>query len=657
LLCAGLLIQSTCASSVCAQWVKLKDFGKAVVSVYFIDLPGPPRIGFVSTVGSDDVGDVWRTTDGGISWSKSHLSLPTEIIYQFTFKDTSVGWFSSWFGYVYKTIDGGLTWTRVSLPPASFNAIHYHAATKLLFVTGENGQVDYVSSDEGTTWSNYSWGNPKGGSMTGYGGMAFNDALSGIVASSHDHDQYLYTFDGGVTWTASTLQDVGGEQPTGIPGTKTYLTLDWGLGGIDRSDDGGVSWKFGPRLPSLHNLILEGGVPMLSYQSNAKDGIFISLDTGKSFTQICGPSAVNGIRSYVKGYTIYASDADAYYTAKSTSLWMNVIDPQHLGGPRPQLASDTIRMMSSPCGSPDTTVRYTLSANCSGQLTKAVLVGSPAIHLKSVPTLPHDVVAGDSLILNYSPGGLSNDTAFLKLTFVNSVETFDTTIIVIGQSIGGITSISVYIPAFSGSPGDIVSIIPGIVVSPIVDVTLPFSYTLTFDQSLLSPIGPKGSSLARRRTIIVYDTLVHGKPRSNPIQFIVGLGDQDSTSVQPAQLAIGSGCAVQSSFGDGVFHLLNVCRSGGTRLFDPSVTVAISAAHPNPAASLTTISLDLAEAGYTTLKVFDALGREVATLFAGDAIAGKTSIQFDVSSLSPGTYIYRLKTPSQIFSRKLIVRR
>ncbi len=657
LLFAGLMIQCTHASSISAQWVKLKDFGKAVVSIYFIDLPGPPRIGFVSTVGSDDVGEVWRTTDGGKTWTQCQLSLPTQIIHQFTFKDSVIGWFASWLGYVYKTTDGGLTWTRLSLTQASFNGIHYHAATKLLFVTGENGQVDYVSNDEGTTWSNYSWGNPKGGSMTGYGSMVFNDAMSGIVASTHDHDPYYYTTDGGLNWNTSTIQDVGGFQPTGIPGTKTYLTLDWGLNCIDRSDDGGINWKPGPLLPSPHNLVLEGGVPMLSFQSNTKDGIFVSLDTGRTFTQVCGPSAVNEIRSYVKGYTIYASDADAYYTAKTSLLWMNILDPLHLGGPRPQLAQDTIRMTTVPCGTLDTVVRYSMVSNCFARLTKAVLTGSKFIQLKSSPTLPHDIGVSDSLVLSYTPNGLSNDTTLLKLTFSNSTETFDTTVVVIAQAIGGITSLGIFLPAFSGSPGDTVSITPGIVVSPILDVTLPFSYTVTFDYSLLAPFVPTGNVQAGRRTITIFDTLFHGRPRSNAIQFIVGLGNQDSTSVQPGQLAIGSGCGVQSSFGIGVFHLLNICRAGGVRLFDPSVAVSLSSARPNPASSITTIALQFAEAGYSTLKVFDAIGREVATLFDGDAKPGNATIPFDVSALPPGTYIYRMKTPSQVFSRKLIVRR
>jgi len=47
-----------------------------------------------------------------------------------------------------------------------------------------------------------------------------------------------------------------------------------------------------------------------------------------------------------------------------------------------------------------------------------------------------------------------------------------------------------------------------------------------------------------------------------------------------------------------------------------------------------------------TLKVFDALGREITTLINGELDAGEHSVVFDTKNLSSGVYFYRLTTPT-----------
>lgn len=44
-----------------------------------------------------------------------------------------------------------------------------------------------------------------------------------------------------------------------------------------------------------------------------------------------------------------------------------------------------------------------------------------------------------------------------------------------------------------------------------------------------------------------------------------------------------------------------------------------------------------------SLKVFDALGREVATLVNGFRSAGQYNVEFNASSLASGIYLYRLQ--------------
>jgi hypothetical protein len=59
---------------------------------------------------------------------------------------------------------------------------------------------------------------------------------------------------------------------------------------------------------------------------------------------------------------------------------------------------------------------------------------------------------------------------------------------------------------------------------------------------------------------------------------------------------------------------------------------------------------------YTTLKIYDILGREVATLVSKYQTAGlKSPLQFDASGLASGVYFYRLKSGEFNAVKKLVL--
>lgn len=79
--------------------------------------------------------------------------------------------------------------------------------------------------------------------------------------------------------------------------------------------------------------------------------------------------------------------------------------------------------------------------------------------------------------------------------------------------------------------------------------------------------------------------------------------------------------------------------------------------YPNPFNPATSIEYRIGSSEYVTLKVYDILGREVATLVNEEKPAGKYDIEFDGSKLSSGIYFFRLKAGNLIETKKMVLLR
>jgi hypothetical protein len=76
---------------------------------------------------------------------------------------------------------------------------------------------------------------------------------------------------------------------------------------------------------------------------------------------------------------------------------------------------------------------------------------------------------------------------------------------------------------------------------------------------------------------------------------------------------------------------------------------------PNPFNLITTIRFAIQGLRFTTLKVFDMLGREIASLMNEVKPAGSYEVEFDASGLPSGVYLYRLQAGKYSDTRKLIL--
>jgi hypothetical protein len=119
----------------------------------------------------------------------------------------------------------------------------------------------------------------------------------------------------------------------------------------------------------------------------------------------------------------------------------------------------------------------------------------------------------------------------------------------------------------------------------------------------------------------------------------------------------------KSANGKTSYRLKQIDRDGK---FEYSQTVEVTAAtapkefaleqnYPNPFNPTTAISYQLSANSFTTLKIYDALGREAATLVNEVKEAGYYSAQFDGTKLSSGMYYARLSSNGKTQIRKIVL--
>jgi hypothetical protein len=77
--------------------------------------------------------------------------------------------------------------------------------------------------------------------------------------------------------------------------------------------------------------------------------------------------------------------------------------------------------------------------------------------------------------------------------------------------------------------------------------------------------------------------------------------------------------------------------------------------YPNPFNPTTIINYSIPAFSNVVIKIYDVLGKEVATLVNEEKPAGSYKVQFDASNLSSGVYLYKLQSGSFVETKKMTV--
>jgi tetratricopeptide (TPR) repeat protein len=101
--------------------------------------------------------------------------------------------------------------------------------------------------------------------------------------------------------------------------------------------------------------------------------------------------------------------------------------------------------------------------------------------------------------------------------------------------------------------------------------------------------------------------------------------------------------------------ILPMHKQASNKQMDKPTSYSLSQNYPNPFNPSTSITYQIPNPGYVTLKVYDVLGKEVVALVNEYKNVGQYNVNFDASKLASGIYIYQLKSNDFISSKKMML--
>ncbi len=106
--------------------------------------------------------------------------------------------------------------------------------------------------------------------------------------------------------------------------------------------------------------------------------------------------------------------------------------------------------------------------------------------------------------------------------------------------------------------------------------------------------------------------------------------------------------------GNWILKTVNSVVTGVEDEINPN-TFSLEQNYPNPFNPSTTIKYAIGSKQFVSLKLYDVLGKEVATLVNEELEAGTQEVTFDASNLPSGTYFYKINSGSYTETRKMML--
>ncbi len=136
------------------------------------------------------------------------------------------------------------------------------------------------------------------------------------------------------------------------------------------------------------------------------------------------------------------------------------------------------------------------------------------------------------------------------------------------------------------------------------------------------------------------------------LELQAALGNDVQTPLHFASVIAQGGTAVLDA-NDATVFVSGQCTDGGTRLMDRAKATALKAVFPNPGDGNITIDLSTPEQAAIQIRVMDAMGKEIKTLYDGLPAAAEWQFRTTIADLPSGVYTIVLHTPTAFATRRV----
>lgn len=248
------------------------------------------------------------------------------------------------------------------------------------------------------------------------------------------------------------------------------------------------------------------------------------------------------------------------------------------------------------------------------------------------------------------------------ISFVHNADGGESLLYLFGEGINPlIDTVSISIGEFSASPGEIVNIPISYKKKSQKNISNNFKSIkadLSFNVSLLEPLmNAEEDDISNNIRTISLEIPGSNEDYNFNLQFRAALGNDTLSQLKLSNVQPVGHSKVYIDYKSGIFHLKDLCKEGGTRLFDSNNKLLLAQNKPNPFENQTTIEIELLEKGMHSLLIIDETGKIVKNVFAKNLQPGKYYFDLNCSDLPAGMFFYLLSTPSQSLIKQMLIQK